>query len=250
MTVAQGVPVARGVAADDDVIDITTDGMTRGRSIGSPTSMVNRMTRSSEAFNTRMQSRSAMVTSTIVKFLLGILVPSLSLYTYYTHALLPNGEEVPCDKPVAGWLHTYGSIGVLLGSLNLWMDIRKFQLLPAAERARDEVRRAAASGDEEAQLRAAMPMMRDAGAMGCVQCCVVFPLAIFLAGWWVKGNFDVWGTYPREVCVQQQQQQPPSGARLFSRLLLLLPLLSLYSLSALSLLSPCSLSALSASQNC
>ena len=216
MTVAQGVPVARGhvVGADDDVIDITTEGMSRGngRRIASSSSMVARITQSSEAFNTRMQSRSAMVTSSFVKFMFGILVPSLSLYMYYTHAILPNGEEAACDKPVAGWLNTYGTIGILLGLLNLWVDFKKFEMLPAAERAQEQVRQAAARGDEEAQLRAAMPMVRDAGAMGCLQCCVIFPLAIFLGGWWIKGNFDVWGTFPREVRAARRLLRPSTLA--------------------------------------
>jgi hypothetical protein len=39
--------------------------------------------------------------------------------------------------------------------------------------------------------------VRQIATMGCLGCCVLFPCGVFSLFWWIKGNFDVWGTYPR-----------------------------------------------------
>ena len=40
-------------------------------------------------------------------------------------------------------------------------------------------------------------MAGPAAAIGCVSCCLLGPLSVFTFFWWLKGNFDVWGTFPR-----------------------------------------------------
>lgn len=198
-----GVPVggvAHGVPVHDDDIEIDIDDMRtasdfRGRR-GSAAIVQQGVARMAQG----MESRSSKIAMMFVSFAIGILVPGLALKVYYSSAILPDGAEKPCDRPVAGWLATYGYVGLLLGALSLYSDIKNFQLAPAAAAASAELQRQQQAGggrvhDEEAVLRASLPVVQQAGALGCLWCCCTFPLGVFYFAWWVKGQFDVWGTY-------------------------------------------------------
>ena len=193
MTVVQGVPV------HEDDIDIDVGDMRTASEYRRGTTIVQQ---GFARMQSDMESTTSRVATMLASFAIGILVPGLALYTYYS-----EGAK-PCDKPVAGWLWTYGFVGLLLGAISLYTDLKKIQIAPAAAAASAEMqrqrqaRRAAGGGqasadDEEAMLRASMPVVQHAGALGCLFCCCTLPLGLFYFMWWVKGQFDVWGTYPR-----------------------------------------------------
>lgn len=198
----------------------------------------------------------------VFNFLSGILIPVLALYGYYS-TLLPSGEEAPCDKPVAPWLWTYGAVGLFLGIVVLLMDLKSVELGAQAEEVAAELRRqersshgADVDAEEQAmaQARVAMPVVAGAGAMGCLGCCCALPMGIFLTFWWIKGNFDVWGTYPREAISWDESMATfrgcdPSLHSAASRVLLITYLLGAMTLSGVCCACGLAVAALSAEED-
>ena len=151
---------------------------------------------STETMTTRRASRYAQVneiyegrngqrTAMLVNFVIGILVPAYAMVIYLKHG------EAPCDKPVAGWLYTFSVVGFTLGCVNLYINLKKLILAPILEHAQTF------QDDPDGQVQAIAPAAPVLAQMACLTCCVTVPLGVFQFFWWIKGNFDVWGTYPR-----------------------------------------------------
>ena len=164
--VVQGVPV--GVPVEH----ISTDSMVGA---GSTTRRIY------ERMNQRLVSRSGRVSNLMVNFVWGVILPTYAMIIYYKH------RDAPCEKPIAGWLKTYGFVGYIIGILGLWKGLKELALASVLERA-------ARVRDDAAQAEA----LRVASPLACVTCCCIVPLWMFSAIWWLKGNFDVWGTFPRD----------------------------------------------------
>ena len=115
----------------------------------------------------------------------GAVLPAFALYVHHAHG------DKPCDKPIGPWLSTYGWLGLALGNIALFVNIRMLMIQP--------IMQAAAAIEDERERAAAMaPALPTLSSVGCFSCCCLLPLSIFLFFWWIKGQFDVWGTYPRE----------------------------------------------------
>jgi len=115
----------------------------------------------------------------------GIALPALAAYNYVAFG------DRPCSKPVAGWLYTYAMVSFILGCCGLYINVRRLALAPLVTRAN-----ALPAGPEKEALLAQVVVAT--GGVGCLSCCIVLPLSIFSFFWWIKGNFDVWGTFPRD----------------------------------------------------
>jgi len=115
----------------------------------------------------------------------GIALPAMAAYDYISFG------DRPCSKPVAGWLYTYAMVSAILGCAGLYINVRRLALAPLIARANE----LPPGQEKEASLA---QVVVATGGIGCVSCCVVFPMSIFSFFWWLKGNFDVWGTFPRD----------------------------------------------------
>jgi len=135
-----------------------------------------------------------------MSLLMGILLPSFAAYCYLRYG------NLPCDKPVGGWLYTYAMVGLILGVCQLYVNcvqLARAQRLAAAASLPDSPRRQAAAVD----------VFATDHSVACLTCCVTLPLGIFQFLWWIKGNFDVWGTYPRDNI--SSMEGPVGGAVTF-----------------------------------
>jgi len=168
-------------ALDDDTIGIIEDISTDEMMLRSANA---RITLIRERVGERMGTLSGRMCLSLLNALSGFVLPVLCLYVYYVSG------GAPCDKPVAGWLYTYGVLGVLLGVLGVWLQVRNASVAPIVAHAQG------LEGDARAAAMA--PAMAVVASNGCIACCCMLPVSTFVCFWWIKGNFDVWGTYPRE----------------------------------------------------
>ena len=162
-------------------------GVVHGRPIGRrPSMQVARQI--SGVIEQRSQGRAGQGFRMLFNFAAGVLLPLYALYVYYEDAILIDGRPAPCDKPIGEWLYVYGMCGLTLGTLGLMNALRMMSVAHIIERA------ALLEGQEAKDALA--PALPTIAATGCVSCCCQLPLAVFIFIWWVKGNFDVWGTTP------------------------------------------------------
>ena len=94
-----------------------------------------------------------------------------ALYIYYADGFDENGAPVSCGKPIANWLVVYAGSN-LLGSVGL---LRLLLLIMHC------------------------PLTRIAGKILALLALLSIPLGLFSICWFIKGNFDVWGTHPYHI---------------------------------------------------
>jgi len=135
--------------------------------------------------NAQMKSAGGQRVLAALNAIAGIVLPAVAAY-YYT-----KFGDRPCSKPVAGWLYYYALTSLITGTTGLWINFRQLSILPVVARAN-----ALPDGREKDEALATIAVAM--GGIGCVSCCVLMPLGVFSFFWWIKGNFDVWGTYPRD----------------------------------------------------
>ena len=167
MVVVQGIPVE----------EVSTDDMRPAAGVPAFRSLSRVMERAQSVNGQRSQMG--------MSLLMGILLPGFAAYCYLRYG------NLPCDKPVGGWLYTYAMVGLILGVCQLYVNcvqLARAQRLAAAASLPDSPRRQAAAVD----------VFATDHSVACLTCCVTLPLGIFQFLWWIKGNFDVWGTYPRD----------------------------------------------------
>ena len=180
--VVVGVPVED--ASTENMVPVTT--IVRGSRLHNTFSRVNE----------RMDSRGGQRTSLVVNFIGGILLPTYALIVYVRYG------DRPCDKPIAGWLHTYALAGFCFGGLALHLNMKRLSVSTSLE---------SASDDEGERQRVVEHNAPNIAQIACLSCCVLFPLGIFNFFWWVKGNFDVWGTFPKNDITPDEPWSTFSG---------------------------------------
>ena len=171
--VVVGVPVEE--ASTENMVPAATAAIVRGSRLHNTFSRVNQS----------MDSRGGQRTSLLVNFIVGVLLPTYALSVYVRYG------DRPCDKPVAGWLHTYAMVGFVFGGLSLHLNMKRLSIVAIMEHAQGIDNEA----EKQRVLERSVPIVAQ---VSCLSCCVLFPLGVFNFFWWLKGNFDVWGTYPRD----------------------------------------------------
>ena len=186
---AEGVPIVTGVPVNasrrandyDDYEDVSTDQMQSQTSGRPPIVRGHRISDLRQQASHSPTSQRMMACLNVVS---GIILPYMAYYYY-----LQYGDRM-CSKPVAGWLYTYAMVSATTGIIGLWANFKQLGAIAQLQRAQ-----ALPEGPEKEQATA--EAMITFGSIGCIVCCILFPLGVFSFFWWVKGNFDVWGTYPR-----------------------------------------------------
>ena len=188
------VPTVVGVPVED----VSTDEMVRGVPMLSHRFGLVRQAATS-AMGPANDSWAAQACRFILNAAFGIVLPAYALWLYAKHG------EAPCETPVGPWLHTFAVVGFLMGGLGLWVNLRMLAIAPT-------MRYAANLESNEERARALAPALGTLSATGCVSCCCIAPLGVFALYWWIKGNFDVWGTFPRdEYAAAPWQRSLPRG---------------------------------------
>ena len=178
---AANIPIVVGAAVPTE--DISTENMVQGRRF-----VPRRLSRAHQSFRVVEESTHS-AGGQAIRFILnaafGLIFPLYALYINSQYG------DMPCDQPVSTWLSGYGWLGVILGTIGLYINLRMLSLAP--------IMRQAASVHDEAERAAIMaPALPDLSMISCTSCCCLCPLGLVLGFWWVKGNFDVWSTYPRD----------------------------------------------------
>jgi len=163
-----------------DVEDISTD--TMRTTTGRPAALVRQATQTLQttAAGTKAQYAQLFCWMLVYTF------PSLwALTAFYS----VDADNALCDSPIANWLWVYGAFGIFLGALAVYTRITQLSIQPVLEAAK-----ALPPESPEAQevLRPAAGKIALLTALGC---CCQLPLGIFMLVWYIKGNFDVWGTH-------------------------------------------------------
>jgi hypothetical protein len=151
-----------------DVEDISTDTMKRP----------SLARQGSIKMKAQMESPKAQKVQLVFNFFAGLALPIYAYITFSTY-----GEQ-QCDMPVANWLWTYAWVGFVTGAVGMYINVSKLMIAGTQITALPET-------DAEQAVAAKV------GCLSCLGCCVLLPLSMFSFFWWFKGNFDVWGTYPR-----------------------------------------------------
>ena len=119
----------------------------------------------------------------ILNFLAGVVNPSCTC--------IPRQTGACAGETPGGRLLTFAWCGLAVGILTLYIGVRMLAIMPILEAA-------AAITDErekEEMLRPAMPVIAPVRVRRLL---LPRPVVLFWFFWWIKGNFDVWGTFPRD----------------------------------------------------
>ena len=181
MTTVAGPPIVVGSAVPEEAI--STDDMIPGMPI-----VAGRRLNRAQSFRA-MEESTHSVGGQAIRFLInaafGLILPLYALYVNSQYGYQP------CDKPVASWLSGYGWVGIILGVIGLYINLRMLLLAPI-------MRQAALVQDEQERAVVMAPALPALSMISCLSCCCLMPLGLGLGMWWLKGNFDVWGTFPRD----------------------------------------------------
>jgi uncharacterized membrane-anchored protein len=119
-----------------------------------------------QVLNTEKGLQTKIITTIVVSFVLGILLPAYAYFVYAEHG------DRPCAKPVAGWLLTFALLGliyIVLGLIKLCSELLCISMYLCIH-----------------------PLcMDERQCVRSIHSCIIIPLGIFNMVWWIKGNFDV-----------------------------------------------------------